>query len=169
MHIVEKMACKRLQVLCRLHEPLQHRIGINLEHPRRAPDAQAFGQARDDAHDELDGGTLAVQERTKGLEKVATTDHTQQLLPGTTIGTAIGTAIGAEIAPARPSPIRTGRVRAEMAGGIDLAAAPSRRHDAWWRSCGGMRVRGGGVLTGVAVRLGGEARKGCGLTLALGP
>jgi hypothetical protein len=31
-----------------------------------------------------------------------------------------------------------------------------------------VRVGGGGVLTGIAVRLGGEAFKGCGLTVALG-
>src|SRR5439155_383725 len=140
-----------------------HRIGVDLEHPRRAPDTQAFGQARDDTHDELDGGALAMKDRAESLQEIATTDHTQQLPPGTTIGMAIG----AEIAPSRPSPIGTVRVRAEMAGGVDLAAAPSRRHDAWWRSCGGLRVRGGGVLTGIAVWLCGEARKGCGLTLAL--
>src|SRR2546430_13936204 len=148
MHIVEKMACKRLQVLCRLHEPLQHRIGINLEHPRRAPDAQAFGQARDDAHDELDGGTLAVQERTKGLEKVATTDHTQQLLPGTTIGTAIG----AEIAPADPAPIGTVRVRTEARRGVALAAAPPRQDDAGWRGCRGVPAAGACRRTADAVR-----------------
>ena len=108
---------------------------------------------------------LPVKERTKGLEKVATTDHTQQLPPGTTIGMAIG----AEIAPADPAPIGTVRVRAEMGGGVDLAAAPSRRHDARWRSCGGLRARGGGVLTGVAGRLCGEARKGFGLTAPRAP
>src|SRR6266446_474862 len=50
-----------------------------------------------------------------------------------------------------------------------MTAASSRHDEAWWRRCGGVRVGGGGVLTGVAVRLGGEARKGCGRTVALGP
>jgi hypothetical protein len=114
------------QLLCRLHEPLQDRVGVDLAHPRRAPDAHAFGQARDDAHDELDGGALAVKDRAKGLEKVAATGDTQQLLPRTTIGMAIG----AEIAPADPAAIGTVWVRAEMGGGVDLAAAPPRGHEA---------------------------------------
>jgi len=50
---------------------------------------------------------------------------------------------------------------------IDLAAAPPRGHDARWRDCGWLWARGTAGFTGVAVRLGGEARKGCGLTLAL--
>jgi hypothetical protein len=38
-------------------------------------------------------------------------------------------AIGTEIAPAHPAPRGTGRVRAEMGGGVDLAAAPPRGYD----------------------------------------
>src|SRR5216683_2032562 len=107
---------------------------------------------------------LAMEEGAEGLEKRATTDHTQQLPPGT----AIGMAIGAEIAPSRPSPIGTVRVRAEMRGGVDLASSPPRGHDARWRGAGCLRAEVAGVRTGVAGRLGGEARKGCELTVALG-
>src|SRR3989442_13437271 len=106
-----------------------------------------------------------MQERAEGLQKVAATGDAQQLPPGT----AIGMAIRAEVAPSHPSPIGTVRIRAKVRRGVDLAAAPSRRHEAWWRSCGGLRAGSGGVLTGVAVRLAGEARKGCGRTVALGP
>ena len=60
-----------------LHQPLQDGIGIDLEPPRRTPDSQAFGQAREDAHDELDGGALAVKERAEGLEKIAVTGDAQ--------------------------------------------------------------------------------------------
>src|SRR5207249_177305 len=42
-----------------------------------------------------------------------------------------------------------------------------RRHEAWWRCCRGGRAGSGGVLTGVAVRLGGEACKRFGGTVAL--
>ena len=129
-HVVQDVSGKGPQLLRRFDQPLQHRIGVDLEHPRRAPDAQALGQARDDAHDELDRGALAMKERAEGLEKIAATDDTQQLPPGT----ATGMAIGAEIAPAHPAPIGTVRVRAEMRGGVDLAAAPPRGHDARWRS-----------------------------------
>src|SRR5207249_514135 len=146
-------------------QPLQHRVGIDLEHPRRPPDAHAFGQARHHTHDELDGGALAMKERAERLEQRATTDHTQQLPPGT----ATGMAIGAEIAPADPAARGTVRVRAEVHRGVDLAAAPPRGHGAWWRRCGGLRAGVTGVLTGVAVRLTGEACKGFRRAAALAP
>src|SRR6266446_3344247 len=151
------------QLLRRFDQPLQHGIGVDFEHPRRAPDAQAFGQARDDAYDELDRHALAMEERPERLEKVAAADHTQPLPPGT----ATGMAIGADIPPSDPALVPTVRIRAEMGGGVDLASSPPRGHEAWW-SCGGLRAGGGGVLTGVAGRLGGEACKGLGLTVALG-
>src|SRR5215468_6774429 len=136
---------------------------VHLEHPRRVPDAQAFSQAREDVHDALDGGALAVKERAEGLEKIATTDHTQQLPPGT----ATGMAIGPEIAPADPAPIGTVWVRAEMRGGVHLAAAPPCGHNARWRGAGCLWTEVAGMLTGVAMRLGGEARKGAALTRTL--
>src|SRR2546425_11744344 len=78
-------------------------------------------------------------------------------------------AIGAEIAPSRPSPIGTVRVRAEMRGGVDLASSPPRGHDARGRGARCLRAEVAGVRTGVAGRLGGKARKGCDLTVALWP
>jgi hypothetical protein len=116
-------------------------MGVDLEHPRCPPDVHAFGQARDDAYDELDGGVLAMEERANRLEKIVTTDHTQQLPPGT----AIGMAIGAEIAPSDPAPIGTVWIRAAMGGGVHLASSPPCGHDAWGRgdrvSLGGGRSR----------------------------
>jgi len=103
-----------------------------------------------------------MEEGAEGLQKIAMTDHTQELSPGT----PIGMAIGAEIAPANPASIGTIWVRAEVHRGIDVAAAPPREHEARGRSCGGVRVGGGGMRTDVAVRFCGEAHKGFGL---LGP
>src|SRR3954463_15929605 len=108
---------------------------VDLEHPRRAPEAQPLGQAREDPHDEVDGGALAVKDRAKGLEKIATADHTQKLSPGT----ATRMAIGAEIPPSHPAAIGTVRVRAEMVGGVDRTPASARHDDAWGRSGGGGR------------------------------
>src|SRR6266487_5275520 len=54
-----------------------------------------------------------------------------------------------------------------MGGGVHLAAASSCGHDARWRGGGGLWTEVAGGLTGVAMRLGGEARKGFALTLAL--
>src|SRR5215475_12504077 len=126
---------------------------------------QPLGQAGDDAYDKLDRGALAMKDGAEGLQKIATTDDTQQLPPGT----ATGMAISAEIAPAHPAPIGTVRVRAEVRRGIHLAAAPSRGHDARGRACGGLWARVGAVRTGVAVWLGGESCKGCGRTRARAP
>ena len=111
VHVVQDISGKGLELLCRFDQPLQHGIGVDFEHPRRAPDAHAFGQARDDAHDEVNRHTFPVKERAEGLQKVAVTDDAQQLPPGT----ATGMAIGAEIAPADPAPIGTVRVGTAMA------------------------------------------------------
>ncbi len=51
---MQDVAGKALELICGLDQPLQHRIGVDLEHARRTPDAQAFGQAPDDVHDALD-------------------------------------------------------------------------------------------------------------------
>src|SRR6266446_6136052 len=74
-----------------------------------------------------------------------------------------GMAVGAAMAQPHPASRRTGRVRADVHRGVDLAAAP-RGHAAWWRRCGGGQAGSGGGLTGIAGRLGGEGRKGFGLT-----
>src|SRR5262245_6157147 len=101
----------------------------------------------------------------EGLQKIAVTGDAQQLPPGTTVGMAIG----AEIAPDHPGPIRTGRIGAEMVRSIDLTAASARHDDARGWGGRGVWVRSTGVLTGVAVRLGGEALKRCEGAVALAP
>ena len=106
-----------------------------------------------------------MKERAEGLEKIATTGDTQQLPPGT----ATGMAVGAEIAPARPAPIGTVRIGAEMVRGVDLTAASSRHDEAWWWGGRGSWVGGTRVFTSVAMRFGGEAHKGCGLAATLAP
>jgi hypothetical protein len=112
-YAMQEVLREGVQLLRRLHEPLQDRLRVHLEDPRRAPDTHAFGQARDDAHDALDGSALAMKERAKGLKKIAATGDTQQLSPGTTIGMAIG----AQIPPGDPAPIGTVWVGAKMLRG----------------------------------------------------
>src|SRR5262245_23866002 len=106
-----------------------------------------------------------MEEGAEGLENIAATGDTPQLPPGT----AMGMASGAQIAPAHPAAIGTGRVGAEMVGGVDRTMAPARHDDAWRRNGGSVRVRGGGVLTGVAMRLSGKAHKGFRLAATLTP
>jgi hypothetical protein len=81
-YIVQDVSGKRPELLCRFHEPVQDGVGVDLEDPRGAPDTSTLGQAREDPHDEVDGGARAVKERAEGLEKIAATGDTQQLPPG---------------------------------------------------------------------------------------
>src|SRR5205823_12178725 len=128
-HVMEDVSRKRLKLLGRFDEPLQHRVRVHLKHPRRAPDTKALSQARDDMYDEVDGGTLPMKDRPQALQEVAATGDAEQLPPGP----AMGVAIGAEIAPADPAPIGTVRVRTEVRRGVDLAVAPPCQDDAGWR------------------------------------
>src|SRR5437899_325289 len=106
-----------------------------------------------------------MKDRPEALQKVAATGDAEQLPPGA----PIGMAIGAEIAPAYPAPVRTVCIGTAMGRGIDLTGASLRHHPARWRRAGGLWARATGVRTGVAGRLCGEARKGCGLMMALWP
>src|SRR5215470_16603462 len=106
-----------------------------------------------------------MEERAEGLEKIVTTDDTQQLPPGATIGMAIG----AEIAPADPAPIHTVWIGAEMVRGVDLTAASSRHDEARGWSCRGVWVGVARMGTCIAGRLGGEAHKGFRLAAARVP
>ena len=38
-YVVQDVSGKGLELICCLYQPLQHRIGVDLEHPRRPPDA----------------------------------------------------------------------------------------------------------------------------------
>jgi hypothetical protein len=71
------LGCEGPPLLRRFDQPLQPRIRIDREHPRRTSDTQALGQAGDDPHDEVDSSALAVKERAEGLQKVAATDDAQ--------------------------------------------------------------------------------------------
>src|SRR6266478_1019299 len=110
-------------------QPPEHGIRTDLEHSCCASDAQAFGRARDDTHDEVDGGALPMKDRPEALQKVAATGDAEQLPPGT----AVGMAIGADVPPSHPTPIHTVWIGAEVGRGVDLASAPPRGHDAGWR------------------------------------
>jgi hypothetical protein len=50
---MEEIRRKGFQLLDGLHQPPQHRRGIDLEAPRRTPDTQPLGETRDDAHEEV--------------------------------------------------------------------------------------------------------------------
>src|SRR5918996_635190 len=52
---------KNWQLLRRLHEPVQHRVRIDLEDPCGAANAQALSEAADHVHDEVNRDALAVE------------------------------------------------------------------------------------------------------------
>src|SRR5215510_15120799 len=149
VQVVQEILRKRAQLLRRFDQPEQHGVGIDLEHPGGAADAQTFGQTRDYPHNEIVRRTLAMEYRAQGLQEVTATGQAEKLPPGTAMGMAIGT----QVAPSHPTPVRTVRVGTEMGSGIDQTAASPCPDEAWWRDRGGWRSRVGAVFTGVAVRL----------------
>jgi hypothetical protein len=52
VQLAQEGACKGFEVLSGFDQPLQHRIRIELEHPRRAPHAAPLGETGNDGHDE---------------------------------------------------------------------------------------------------------------------
>jgi hypothetical protein len=115
--------------------------------------------------DEVVRHPLAVKDGAKRLQKIAATHDAEQLAPAP----PIGMAVGAQVAPAHPAPVGTGRVGAELGGGVDLTVASSRHDKPRGRSGRSLQVGVGSLLTRVAVRLYREARKGLEFTLTLGP
>src|SRR5262249_15148354 len=152
---VQKVLREGPQVLRRVDRPLPHRIRVDFEHPRRAPEAQALGQAGDDAYDGRDRGTLTMQECAKGLEKRAVAGDAQQLPRGA----PSGVAVAAELPPARPARVGPGRGGRDLVGGIARAGGSAGPDGAGGGGGGGGGAGGTAVLTGVARRFAGETRK----------
>src|SRR5712691_6821528 len=110
VHIAEERAGKRLELLCRFHEPLQHGVRVNLKHPGRGAYAQAFGQARQYTDQQLHRNPLAVKERTVRLQKASFTSATVPLSPQATAGMAMR----AEVPQPQPALIITARMGTKM-------------------------------------------------------
>src|SRR5262252_4386389 len=116
---MQKICGKGVELLRGLDQPAQDGIGINLEHPRRASDAQPLGQTRDDTHDELHQGPLAVKDRAMGCREIALAGDALQLAPGL----AAGMTIRADVAAAEPAMVGTIRSRTEVGARIDSPSA----------------------------------------------
>jgi hypothetical protein len=107
---VQEVVGKRPELVRGLDQPLQHRVRIDLEHPRGAADAQAFSKAADDMHDEIDRDALAMEQGAVGLQKVSITAGTVELAPGATSGMPVG----AEVPQPQPAAIATGGIGTEV-------------------------------------------------------
>src|SRR5712691_11303035 len=123
VEIVQEIVRKRPQLVGGLDQPLQHCIRVDLEHPRRASDAQALGQAADDVYDEVDRDAFAMKDGAMGFEKVAPAAAAIQLSPRATARMTVRT----DIASPKPAAIGTVGIRAEMVRGVDVTAASSCR------------------------------------------
>jgi hypothetical protein len=84
-----------------------------------------------------------MKRRAQCFQEITPATETYQLSPPS----SIGVAIGADITPADPAVIRTGGMRAEMAGGLNLAATTSDQEHPGWRRTGYSRVRPALLLT----------------------
>ena len=62
MEITQEIRGKGAQLLGRFDQPVQHRVGINLEDPRGGADTQTFGQAGQHAHDQLHRRLFAMED-----------------------------------------------------------------------------------------------------------
>src|SRR5262249_29082942 len=128
------------ELLRRLHQPMQHRVWLDLKHTRCTADAYALSEAADHVHDEVDRDALAMEQSTVMLWKVALAGRTVELTPRATAGMAVG----AQVAQPQPAAIGTVRMRAKMPGGIHLTRTPMRRghrigaHRRRWRGMYGL-------------------------------
>jgi hypothetical protein len=123
VELTQEIVCKGLELVHSFSQPLQHRVGVNLEHPRRGPNAKAQRQTRQHTHDQLHGHLLPMQDRAMMFGKIALARGVVELSPGT----ATRMAVGPEVAQPAPAAIATARIGTEVLGGIDRAGAAMRR------------------------------------------
>jgi hypothetical protein len=98
------------------------------------------------------------------LEEITVAAQTNELSPPS----SIGVAVGADIPEADSTVIRTGSMRAKVAGGIDLAATASGKTHWRWRRAGRLRLRPHSLLIPLAIGLASKTRKRFGIALGLG-
>ncbi len=53
MQLPQKVVGKGLELLGSFDQPRKHGVGIDAEYPRRAPDAQTFGETGNDPNNEV--------------------------------------------------------------------------------------------------------------------
>ena len=126
-YIVEEINGKGLELLGRFHQPVEDRVRVDLEDPRRPSNAESLGQAADDVHNELRRGPLTMENRARSLVEISLARHALKLTPGL----AAGMAIGADITQTEPAAIRAIRRWTEMSSRIDGALAAPVEADRW--------------------------------------
>src|SRR5262249_20919306 len=162
VHVTQEIACKSLELLSSLHQPLQHGVGIDLEDPCGGTDTQSFSQTAQDTHDQLRRQMLAMNNRSTSLKKIPLAGAAVQPSPGPTAGMTVG----AEVVQAHPAAIVAAVMRAKVHRGVDgTRASVGGRHrvrPSWRRRLGMVGI----MFTGSARGALGETRKQFGLARA---
>jgi len=73
VQITEEIRGKGAQLLGRCDQPVQDRLGIDLEDPSRGADTETFSSTRQDPYNQLHRGLFAVEDRAMRLQKVSLT------------------------------------------------------------------------------------------------
>jgi hypothetical protein len=126
-HVVEEVLGEGFELVGGCDQPLQPRVGVDLEHPGHSADAQAFRQRAHRPHQLLGCHARAMQRGAMGFETGASAGRAGELPPGSTAGMAVGL----QIPLARPTLIGTARIRTEMTLGVHLVRASSGGDDQW--------------------------------------
>ena len=150
------------EVLGCFDQPAQDGVRIDRKDASHGTDAEAFGQRRDGPHQLVGVDLLGVKRRAVCFQEIPAAAQTQELSPAA----SIGVAGGADVPEADPAVIRTGSMRAKVAGGIDLAATASGHEHMGWRCAGELRLRPDLLLTRLTIGLAREAGKRFEFTLA---
>src|SRR5205823_6193924 len=155
VQVVQEVLRKGPELLRRLHQPVQHRVRIDLEHPRGAADAQALSEAADDVHEEVDRDALAMEQGAVMLWKVPFAGRTVELTPLT----PARMAVGAQVAQPQPAAVVTVRMRTKVPRGVDGPWASVGRgqrigaHRRRWRGmCGLVCTQGARGLLGQTLK-----------------
>lgn len=120
--ITEEIRGKGTELLGRFDQPVQHGGGVDLEHPRRGTDTQAFSQTGQDAHDEFHRRLFAMKDGAVMFGEIALARGAVQLPPGA----AIGMAIGPQIVHPQPAAIVTLGVGTKVHRGVHGTGAAGR-------------------------------------------
>ena len=127
MQIVQKIGGKSLKLLSRLHQPVQHSVGIDFKGTRRASNPQSLSQTGNDMDDELGRRAFAMEDRAVRLVEKSLARYTLKLTPGL----AAGMAIGADIPTSKPAAIGAIGIGTEMTRRIDGTPSAPGEDDRW--------------------------------------
>src|SRR5215813_12439878 len=144
-------------------QPLQHGIGVDLEHPGHGADAQTFGQRSHGAHQFVDGDVLAVQRRAMELMEIAEAGNALKLTPWV----AARVPVGAEVAASQPIVVGTIQVWTELILAVDRALAALCIGEQRRRRTRCLVTGFCGLVTGGTQRFVEQTGKGFGLARAL--